>query len=68
MGTLHKNIQLMLRFLYDDNKILYFKCGPASNLCEKLELASEPESAQQETVAWANKWLVGFNAEKKQLL
>ena len=35
---------------------------------QQLELASELESNQQNTVDWGRKWLVDFNAGKTQLV
>ena len=35
---------------------------------QTLELASELESDLQDTVVWARKWLVDFNAGKIQLI
>ena len=39
----------------------------ASDLCQQLELASELESALQDTVDWG-RWLIDFNAGKTQLV
>ena len=56
LGSLHKNIQLMLEFLVDpedficdiaiyvDDTSLYSNCDQTSDLCHKLGLASELES------------------------
>ena len=77
MGSLHKNIQLMLQFLkapflvlhfsdytlFDlyvvndiaisaDNTTLYSKCDQASDMWQQLELASELDSDQWDTVDW----------------
>ena len=38
------------------------------DLWQKVELASELESDQQETVDWGKKWLIDFNARKTQLV
>ena len=45
-------------------KIIYSKCDQASDLWQKLELASELESDLQDTVDCGKKWLVDFNAAK----
>ena len=45
-------------------KIIYSKCDQASDLWQKLELASELESDLQDTVDCGKKWLVDFNAVK----
>ena len=46
---------------------LYSKCDQTSDPWGKLELASELESDQRDTVDWGRKWLVDFNAGKTQL-
>ena len=43
---------------------LYPKCDQASDLLQRLELASELESDLRDTVEWGKKWLVDFNAGK----
>ena len=43
------------------------KCDQASDLWQKLELASKFESDLGDTVDWGKKWLVDFNAGKTQL-
>ena len=48
--------------------LLYSKCDQASDLWQQLELASELESDQRDTVDWGRKWLVDFNAGKTQLV
>ena len=48
--------------------ILISKCEQASYLWEELELTSEIEFDQQNTVDWGRMWLVGFNAGKAQLI
>ena len=50
--------------IYADDTTLYSKCNQASDLWQKLELASELESDQRDTVDWGRKWLVDFNAGK----
>ena len=45
-----------------DDSTLYSKCVQASDLGQKLELASELESDLRDTVDWGRKWLVDFNA------
>ena len=47
---------------------LYSKCDQASDLWQQLELASELESDQQDTVDWYKKWLVDFNSGKTQVI
>ena len=54
--------------IYADDTILYSKCDQASDLWQKLELASELESHLRDTVDWKKKWLVDFNARKTQLV
>ena len=46
---------------------LYSKCDQASDLWQQLELASQLESDLWDTVEWARKWLVDFNARKAQV-
>ena len=52
--------------IYADDTTLYSKCNQASDLWQKLELASEFGSDLQDTVDWGRKWLVDFNAGKTQ--
>ena len=54
--------------IYADNTTLYSKCDQASDLWQQLELASKLESDLRDTVDWARKWLVDFNAGKTQLV
>ena len=54
--------------IYADDTTLYSKCDQASDLWQQLELASELESDQRDTVDWGRKWLVDFNAGKTQLV
>ena len=54
--------------IYVDDTTLYSKCDQASDMWQQIELASELESDLQETMDWARKWLVDFNARKTQLL
>ena len=54
--------------IYADDTILYSKCDQASDLWQKLELASELESDLRDTVDWKKKWLVDFSARKTQLV
>ena len=54
--------------IYADDTTLYSKCDQASNLWQQLDLASELESDQRDTVDWGRKWLVDFNAGKTQLV
>ena len=53
--------------IYADDTTLYSKCDRASDLLQKLELASELESDLRDTVDWSKKWLVDFNDGKTQL-
>ena len=48
--------------IYAGDTTLNSKCDHASGLWQQLELASELESDLQDTVDWARKWLVDFNA------
>ena len=80
MGSLYKNIQLMLEFvkapddvffdivIYADARTLCANCDQASDLWQQLELALELESGLRDTVDWGRKWLVDFNAGKIQLV
>ena len=54
--------------IYSDDSSLYSKCDQATDLWQQLELASELESDLRDTVDWARKWLVDFNAGKTQLV
>ena len=54
--------------IYADHATFYFKCYQASDLWQQLEVASELESYQRDTVDWGKKWLVDFNAGKTQLV
>ena len=54
--------------IYVDDTTLYSKCDQRSDLWQQLELASELESDLRDTVDWARKWLVDFNAGKTQLV
>ena len=49
--------------IYADDTTLYSKYDRASDLWQQLELASELESDLRDTVDWAKKWLVDFNAQ-----
>ena len=44
--------------IYADDTTLYSKCNQASDLWQRLELASELESDLQDTVDWGRKWLL----------
>ena len=48
--------------------LLYSRCDQASDLWQQLELASELESDQRNSVDWGKKWLVDFTAGKTQLV
>ena len=52
--------------IYVDDNTLYSKFDQASDLWQRLELASEIESDLQDTVG--KMWLVDFNAGKTQLV
>ena len=54
--------------IYADDTTLYFKYDQASNLWQRLELASELESDLRDTMDWGRKQLVDFNAGKTQLV
>ena len=54
--------------IYADDTTLYSKCDQASDLCQRLELASELESDLRDIVDWGKMWLVDFNAGKIQLV
>ena len=54
--------------IYADDTFLCSKCRQASDLWQKLELTSELESDQEDTVDWGKKWFVDFNAGKTQLV
>ena len=54
--------------IYADEATFYSKCNQASDLWQKLELATELESNPRDTVDWSRKWLVDFNAVKTQLV
>ena len=54
--------------IYADDTTLYSKCDQASDLWQQIELASELDSHQRNTVDWGRKWLVDFNARKTQLV
>ena len=54
--------------IYADDTTLYSECDWASDLWQKLELASELESDLRDTVDWGKKWLVDFNAGKTQIV
>ena len=54
--------------IYADNTTLFSKCDRASDLWQRVELASELESDLQDTLDWGKKWLVDFNAGKTQLV
>ena len=54
--------------IYADDTTLYSKCDQASDLWQRLELASELESDLRDTVDCDKKWLVDFNAGKTQLV
>ena len=68
--VLHFSYYTLITFLtmFCDDTTLYSKCDQASDLWQQIELASELESDLQDTVDWAKKWLVDFNAGKTQLV
>ena len=51
-----------------DDTTLYSKCDQASDLWQRLELASELESDLWDTADWGKKCILDFNAEKTQLV
>ena len=54
--------------IYADDTTLYSKCDQASDLWEQLQLASELESDQRDTVDWGTRRLFDFNTGKTQLV
>ena len=84
IGSLQKNIQLMLEFLKAPFLVLHFSydtlmtftvillsmlmIDQVSGLWQQLELASKIESDLQDTVDWGKKWFVNFNAGKTLLV
>ena len=54
--------------IYADDTTLYSKCDQASDLWQQLELVSELEFDLPDTVVWGKKWLIYFNAGKRQLV
>ena len=48
--------------IYANDTTLYSKCDKASDLWQKLELASEIESDLRDTVDSGRKWIVDFNS------
>ena len=54
--------------IYAHDTTLYSKCDWASDLWQQLDLTSEIQSDLRDTVDWAKKWLVDFNAGKTQLV
>ena len=54
--------------IYSDDTTLHSKCDQACHLWKQLEMASKLESDLRDTVDWARKWLVNFNAGKTQLV
>ena len=54
--------------IYSDDTTLYSKYDQACDLWKQLEMASKLESDLRDTVDWARKWLVNFNAGKTQLV
>ena len=54
--------------IYADDSTFYSKCDQASDLWQQLEFAFKLESDLRDTVDWAKKWLVDFNAGKTQLV
>ena len=53
---------------YANDTTVYSKCNQASDLWQQLEVASELEFDQRDTLDWGRKWLVDFNAVKTQLI
>ena len=54
--------------IYADDTTLYSKSHQAFDPWQQLELACELEFDLQDTVGWAKKWLVDFNAGKTQMV
>ena len=54
--------------IYADDSTLYSKYDQAPDLWQQLELVSELESDLKDTVDWARKWFVYYNARKTQLV
>ena len=64
--------------IYADDTILKPKCGHASDLCQKINLAPDLESGlhlalklasdQHDTEEWCRKYFVNFTAGKIQLV
>ena len=61
-------ILFLINFIYADDTTFYFKYDQAFDFWQQLELASELEADQRDTVDWGRKWLVDFNAGKTQLV
>ena len=53
---------------YVGDSTLYSNCDQVSDLWQQLELASELECDQQDTVVWGKKWLIDFSAGKTRLV
>ena len=58
----HRDDVICNTAIYADDTTLCCKCDQASDQWQQLELASELESDLRNTVDWARKWLVDFNA------
>ena len=54
--------------IHADDTTLYCKCDQASDILQRLQVAFDLESDQQDTVDWGRKQLVDINARKTQLL
>ena len=54
--------------IYADDSTLYSKYDQAPDLWQQLELVSDLESDLKDTVDWARKWFVYYNARKTQLV
>ena len=50
---------------YLDDTTVYSKCDQASDLWQKLGMATEFESDLLDTVDWGRLWLIDCNAGKK---
>ena len=66
--TLMTSLMMLSVILLSLLMILPSMCDQASDLWQQLELAFELEYDLRDTVDWGNKWLVGFNAGKTQLV
>ena len=67
MENLHKNIQLMLKFLKGPFLVLHFSCSILMTFLMMLSVISlSMLMILRDVVDWGRKWLVDFNAGKTQ--